>query len=115
MENTEQNGVRPRPQHAQVRKSPSNPVQGLIYAVDAGSRPWWAETLSVFRLCVLAIYMPIRVISEVSSALVSLAFLAVLAAIGLWYAGYIPDAVVVKYLSIVGDRLFGIVKNSGLI
>lgn len=99
----------------QGKKMGPSPVQSLVYAVNESGRPWWFEAFGVAKVCVVSMYAPIKIISEVAGAIVSLAFVAIIALIALWYVGYIPDSVVVKYMTVVGDRLFSIVKSSGVL
>jgi hypothetical protein len=97
------------------RKPPANPLQPLIDAGTAVSKPWWAESFSVAVFCFKALYLPIRLIGDIANTLVALAFVMVFGVVGLFVAGYIPDAVVVKYLGLLGDRILSIVQSSGLL
>lgn len=98
------------------RRNPSgNPLQVLIDANSSAGKPWWSEALGVFVICCKAAYLPLRLIGEIANTLVALAFIGVFGIVGMFIAGYIPDAVVVKYLSMVGDRILSIVQSSGLL
>lgn len=99
----------------QRRKPVGNPLQGLVNATQAAGRPWWAEAFYVAAICAKTIYVPFKVIGDVANTLVALTFVGVFAVIGLIIAGYIPDAVIVKYLSMVGDRVLSLVQASGLL
>jgi hypothetical protein len=97
------------------RKPVGNPLQGLVNATQAAGRPWWAETFYVAAVCAKTIYAPVRIVGDVANTLVALTFVGVFALVGLVLAGYIPDAVIVKYLSMVGDRVLSLIQASGLL
>lgn len=99
----------------QRRKPAGSPIQGLVNATQAAGRPWWADAFSVGTICAKAIYAPVRIIGDIANTLVAVTFVGVFAIIGLILAGYIPDAVVVKYLAMVGDRVLELVQASGLL
>jgi hypothetical protein len=103
------------PQQVQRRKPVGNPVQGLVDTTRAAGRPWWAEAFYVAAVCAKLIYMPVKIIGDVANTLVALIFVGVFSLIGLVAGGYIPDAVVIKYLAMVGDRVLSLVQASGLI
>lgn len=115
MEKQNHQQTKPHSSDARVRRNLPSPVQSLVYVTEATSRPWWFETFGVVRVCLLGLYAPVKIVSEIAGAIVSLAFVGVLALIAFWYLGYIPDAVVVKYMTVVGDRIFSIVKSSGVL
>jgi hypothetical protein len=99
----------------QRRKPVGNPLQGLVNATQAAGRPWWGEAFYVASICVKTIYVPLKVIGEVANTLVALTFVGVFTLVGLVAAGYIPDAVIIKYLAMVGDRVLSLVQASGLL
>jgi len=102
-------------QQTQRRKPVGNPLQGLMDTTQAAGRPWWSETFYVAVVCMKLIYVPVKVIGDVANTLVALAFIGVFAVLGLTMVGYIPDAVVVKYLAMVGDRVLSLIQASGLL
>jgi hypothetical protein len=57
----------------------------------------------------------VRIVGDVANTLVALTFVGVFVLVGLVIAGYIPDAVIVKYLSMVGDRVLSLIQASGLL
>jgi hypothetical protein len=61
------------------------------------------------------IYAPLKIVGDIANTVVALTFVGVFALMGLVIAGYIPDAVIVKYLSMVGDRVLSLVQASGLL
>lgn len=99
----------------QKRKPVGNPVQGLTNATQAAGRPWWFDGFSVAWTCVQVIYMPVKIVGDIANALVALIFLAMFAAIGLYFGGYIPNEVLVPLLGQIGDRILNLVQSSGLI
>lgn len=106
---SEKQPVRPKP--TQQRKTPS--VRPDLDRIVAVGRPWWAEAPDVAAKCLSLAFAPVRYAAMAAEAAVSLAFLAVIGAIALWWTGYIPDEVVAGYLGQVGDRALAILQASG--
>lgn len=111
----EQQPSRPRQQtpRPQTRRQPS--VRPDLERMAAVSRPWWAEVPDVVAKCLTLAFAPVRYAALAAEAAVSLAFVVVFGTVALWWAGYIPDAVVAHYLGQVGDRALAILQASGVI
>lgn len=112
MEATPSHKVTPQ---VQRRKPVGNPLQTLVNATHAAGKPWWAEAFSVAVICGKIMYMPVRIIGDLANALVAITFVGVFAVVGMVFGGYIPDEVIVKYLTMVGDRVLSLVQTSGLL
>ena len=113
----EQQPPRPRPQASRPPQQPQRrqvSVRPDLDRVAAASRPWWAEAPDVAAKCLALAFAPVRYAALAAEAAVSLAFVAVFGAIGLWWTGYIPDAVVAHYLGQAGDRALAILQASGV-
>jgi hypothetical protein len=65
--------------------------------------------------CLTVIAAPFKALAIVADTAVSLCFLAVFGALGLWYTGYIPDEEVAQVLGAVGQRLLAILEGTGLL
>lgn len=98
---------------SQQRKVPS--VRPDLDRIVTAGRPWWADAPDVAAKCLTLAFAPVRYAALVAEAIVSLVFVALFGVVGLWWAGYIPDAVVASYLGQLGDRALAILQASGII
>lgn len=98
---------------APPRKAQS--VRPELERIADNGRPWWAEAPDVAAKCLTLAFAPVRYAAMAAEVAVSLCFLAVFGAIGLWWMGYISDDTVAHYLGIVGDRGLHILQSSGVL
>jgi len=104
---------------AQPRKAQARPAQNSVrpelMRIESASAPWWSQAPDVAAKCAHVAFMPLRIAAAAADAAVSLAFVGLGLAVYLWWTGTIEDEAVAGLLGQVGNRLLGIVKNSGLI
>lgn len=105
----------PNPRPAPPKRPPAPSVRPDLERIAAATRPWWAEAPDVAAKCLALAFAPLRFAAIAAEAAVSLAFVAVFGAAALWWAGYIPDAVVAAYLGQLGDRALAILQASGVL
>lgn len=101
----------PRPAKAPPRSSARNDLN----RIEATGSPWWANAPSVAMTCLTVAVAPFKLLALAADTAVSLCFLAVFGAVGLWYTGYIPDQTVADILGSVGERLLSILEGTGLL
>lgn len=77
--------------------------------------PWWGKFPDILWKCSLVVISPIRFALFIADAVVSLTFVALIGAIGLWYFGYIPDALIAKYVGDLGNRIISILNATGVL
>jgi hypothetical protein len=103
-------------EHSMSTKRPqNNPIKAEFNRIEAASTPWWANAFSVFSTCVTLAILPFRMVVLAAEAIVALTFAGLIAVVYLWYNGMIPDSTVTELLGSLGNRLIGIIENSGLI
>lgn len=88
-------------------------VRSELNLVAASGRSWWHDLPSVAGRCVSLIFAPIKILAMLLDIMVSMVFLSFFGALGLWWMGYIPDAVVVNLVSGLGDKVLAIIQSSG--
>lgn len=100
---------RPAPQKRQQTVRPD------LERIADNVRPWWTEAPDVAAKCLTLAFAPVRYAALAAEFAVSLCFLSVFGAAGLWWLGYIPDETVAHYLGVVGDRGLRILQASGVL
>lgn len=83
--------------------------------IESTGNPWWTQAPSVAMACFSVAMAPFRFLALAADTAVSLSFIAVFGAVGLWYTGYIPDQTVADILGNLGGRLLAILEGSGLL
>lgn len=107
-----------RPRAMPPKKKVSSPTGRLISEASPSiylDKPWWAEFPNILWKCILIVLFPLRALHFVADAAVTFAMVAVIAAPLLWYFGYIPDELLAKLLSEIGDRLMGVLSKTGVL
>jgi|HigsolmetaAR202D_1030399.scaffolds.fasta_scaffold00423_13 hypothetical protein len=106
-----------KPGNAPTRptRTASPSVAETLSRIETASSPWWAQTPAVAYACLRIAAMPVRLVAAAADAAVSLAFVAMGAAVYMWWTGMIPDEAVAEFLGRIGERLLDIVRSSGLI
>jgi hypothetical protein len=100
-----------RPTKTATRQTTRNDLD----RIEAAATPWWTQLPTVAMMCFTVSVAPFKLLALVADTAVSLCFLAIFGAVGLWYLGYIPDQTVANALGSVGTRLLAILEGTGLL
>ncbi|MTH96004.1 hypothetical protein [Roseibium sp. RKSG952] len=103
-------------QKKNVRKPATAPgIRKDFNRLEAASKPWWTEALSVAQKCAALAFAPFRLVVAALDAAVAGCFLGLVVVVWMWWTERIPDQLVSEVVAKVGDRILAIVKDSGII
>jgi ABC-type multidrug transport system permease subunit len=99
----------------QVRPQQRSTARADLNRIESAGVPWWFHSLAVFKTCAAVAVAPFRIAAGFAEAAVNVTFVVVFGSIGLWLAGYIPDAAVSALVNALGTRVLAILQGSGLL